>query len=49
MRPAGTMHFELEVSKLVWTVSVEQERRWNGKAWKLRGRAAKVLVQEAMA
>jgi transposase-like protein len=49
MRPAGTMHSELEVSKLVWTVSVEQERRWNGKAWKLRGRAARVLVQEATA
>jgi putative transposase len=49
LRPAGAMHSELEVSKLVWSVGTEQERRWGKKTWKPRGRAAKALVQEAMA
>lgn len=49
LRPAGAMHSELEVSKLVWSVGTEQEKRWGGKTWKPRGRTAKALAQEAMA
>jgi transposase-like protein len=51
LRPAGAMHSELEVSKIVWSVGTEQERRWKGRKWMKRGTSAKVLVQaqEAMA
>jgi transposase-like protein len=28
LRPAGTMHSELELTKIMWSVSVEQERSW---------------------
>lgn len=35
--PAGAMHSELEVGKLVWSVSQEQEKRWARAAWKPRG------------
>ena len=31
LRPAGTMHSELEVSKLVWAVSQAQEERWGNR------------------
>lgn len=34
--PAGTMHSELEVSKLVWAVAEAQKSRWS-RAWKARG------------
>ena len=34
--PAGAMHSELEVSKLVWSVSQAQQGRW-ARAWKPRG------------
>lgn len=34
--PAGAMHSELEVAKLVWTVSEAQQTRW-ARAWKPRG------------
>ena len=49
LRPAGAMHSELEVSKLVWSVAVEQEKRWNGRSWMPRGRIANALAQEAAA
>jgi len=32
--PAGTMHSELEVSKIVWSVSQAQESRWAKRRWK---------------
>lgn len=34
--PAGAMHSELEVSKLVWAVAEAQKARWS-RAWKARG------------
>lgn len=34
--PAGAMHSELEVGKLVWAVSEAQQTRW-ARAWKPRG------------
>lgn len=34
--PAGAMHSELEVGKLVWSVSQAQQGRW-ARAWKPRG------------
>lgn len=34
--PAGAMHSELEVSKLVWAVAEAQKSRWS-RAWKARG------------
>jgi len=46
LRPAGTMHSELEVTKLIWSVATEQEKRWHGKTWKPRGT---LRLQEAMA
>ena len=51
LRPAGAMHSELEVSKLVWSVGTEQERRWKGRKWMKRGPNSKALIQtqEAMA
>lgn len=36
LNSAGTMHSELEVLKLVWAVSMPQEKRWEGKFWKAR-------------
>jgi putative transposase len=35
--PAGAMHSELEVGKIVWSVSQAQKSRW-ARAWKARGR-----------
>jgi putative transposase len=49
LRPAGAMHSELEVTKLVWSVATEQEKRWAGRSWKVRGMAAKRQGQEARA
>ena len=40
LRPAGAMQAEGEVWKLVWSVSVEQERRWQNR----RVRGAKFLT-----
>jgi transposase-like protein len=36
LNPAGTMHSELEVLKLTWSVSEAQEKRWGGKRWSAR-------------
>ena len=36
LNPAGAMHSELEVGKLVWSVSEAQQKRWKY-AWKPRG------------
>jgi putative transposase len=36
LNPAGAMHSELELSKLVWSVSQEQEKRWARAVWKPR-------------
>ncbi|MDD5657352.1 MAG: IS256 family transposase [Elusimicrobia bacterium] len=36
LNPAGAMHSELKVSKLVWAVAEAQKSRWNY-AWKPRG------------
>lgn len=36
LNPAGAMHSELEVGKLVWSVSETQQKRWKY-AWKPRG------------
>jgi putative transposase len=42
LRPAGTMQSELEVLKLLWSSATEQEKRWAGKPWKVRGRNGQV-------
>ena len=36
LNPAGAMHSELELGKLVWSVSQEQEKRWGRSVWKPR-------------
>ena len=47
LRPAGTMQSELEVLKLTWIQASEQEKRWAGRPWKVRGRARNVQVVAA--
>ena len=45
LRPAGAMHSELEVLKLVWAVSEAQQKRWNARrVWR-----TKTKKQEALA
>jgi len=45
LRPAGAMHSELEVLKLVWAVSEAQQKRWNSRrVWR-----TKIKKQEALA
>ncbi len=45
LRPAGAIHSERELWKLVWIVSTEQEKRWGGrKIW-----APRATRQEVMA
>jgi transposase-like protein len=45
-RAAGTMHSELEVAKIVWSVSTTQEDNWSKrKLWKSQGGD---LVQEGL-
>jgi len=36
LNSAGTMHSELEVSKIAWAVSQAQQNRWNKLVWKPR-------------
>lgn len=44
-KSAGTMHSELEVLKLIWSVSQAQELRWTKRPWKTR----KVVQQKEAA
>lgn len=46
LNSAGAMQSELEVSKLVWSVSQAQQARWK-RAWKLRGMPKCQLVAHA--
>ena len=45
LNPAGTMHSELEVSKIAWSVSQAQEVRWAKRRWKSQPR---IRTQEAV-
>ncbi len=46
LRPAGAMHSELEVLKLVWAVSEAQTKRWTRRVWRTQ---IKTQKQEALA
>lgn len=46
LRPAGAMQSELEISKLVWSVSQAQESRWRRRPLKSQKDRVQVKVQE---